>query len=111
MKIRINQPGYESFDGQLGDVQFAAGESVTDVSAQQAAFVRSIVGVEEVEGAEQGTDSLPSGAQDDALAAAAAEEAARLAAIAQRELDEAVAAANAAQQAADRADALAHAGE
>ena len=44
MKIRITQPGFETFSGQLGDIQFDAGVSTQDVSDQQADFMSSFFG-------------------------------------------------------------------
>jgi hypothetical protein len=46
MKIKIVQEGYESFTGNLGDIQFAGGFSVTNVDADTAAGIAAIYEVE-----------------------------------------------------------------
>jgi hypothetical protein len=51
MKIRITQPGFETFSGQLGDIQFDNGVSTQEVSQQQAEFMSTFfLWVQEVEG-------------------------------------------------------------
>lgn len=49
MKIRIVQSGYETFNGLLGDVRFVDGESVHEVTAQQASYVSAMFTCEMVE--------------------------------------------------------------
>lgn len=96
MKIRITQLGFEAFTGLLGDVHFEGGVSVSDVSEQQAAYVRAMFVTEEVTPSEQeGSESTGKSAEltpEGQEAAALAAEAKRLAAEAERERAEAEAA-------------------
>ena len=46
MKLKITQAGYTAFNGQLGDLVFANGESTTDASPESAAGIAAIYQVE-----------------------------------------------------------------
>lgn len=50
MKIKLVEPGWETFSDHLGFVLFKDGESVEDVSPAEAARLASIVRIETLEG-------------------------------------------------------------
>lgn len=56
MKIKIVEPGNESFTGQLGNVQFADGVSVADVTHAEATAIAAIFRCEWVL---QGDEPIP----------------------------------------------------
>lgn len=49
MRIKLTQPGYETFTGMLGAVDFENGQSVYGVSPQQASGILLVVTGEMVE--------------------------------------------------------------
>lgn len=63
MKIKLTTPNYVAFTGFIGNVQFADGTSVSDVTEAQAEFVRGMHTTEAVEGEapEQGQELTPTG--------------------------------------------------
>lgn len=50
MKIKITQPGWETFTGNFGSIEFADGVSVGEVSQNEASRVAAVVRVETTEG-------------------------------------------------------------
>ena len=48
MKIKITQPGWEGYNGDLGAFAFVGGVSVEDVGRADAAFLAGIVSIENV---------------------------------------------------------------
>lgn len=50
MKIRITEPGWATFTGHLGSVEFAEGVSVDDVPRAEAMHLAGIVAIETEEG-------------------------------------------------------------
>lgn len=63
MKIKITQPGSESYTGFLGDVQFFGGVSVGDISEQSAAGIAAIYAIERIgDDVEQDAVATPAGA-------------------------------------------------
>jgi len=48
MKIKLTQPGYENFTGQLGNVTFTDGTSDGEVSEQSAAGIAAVYLVDQV---------------------------------------------------------------
>jgi hypothetical protein len=49
MKVRITQAGWAGFNGQLGEIQFEDGVSVTDMNDWQVQRIGAIVSIENVE--------------------------------------------------------------
>lgn len=50
MKIKITQPGWETFTGNFGSIEFVDGVSVGEVSQTEASRVAAVVRVETTEG-------------------------------------------------------------
>lgn len=50
MKIKIVQPGWETFTGNFGSIEFSDGMSVGEVSSVEASRVAAVVRVETLEG-------------------------------------------------------------
>jgi hypothetical protein len=50
MKIKFTQPGYESYTGAFGDVEFVDGVSVDDVTDRQAQRIGNLVQIETEDG-------------------------------------------------------------
>lgn len=53
MKIKIEEPGYEGLNGQMGSVDFEDGVSVSEVNPRQVSMLASIIRIVDAETGEQ----------------------------------------------------------